>query len=74
MHLINHNLLIAKLDAHSFDKNDLAFIRDKLIERKQRTKINNTYSSWKHIKYGVPQGSILGRLLFNISIMIYSSI
>ena len=42
---INHNLLIAKLEAYGFDKNSLTFILDYLKDRKQRTKINNSYSS-----------------------------
>ena len=37
-----------------------------LSNRRQRTKINESCSSWKEILFSVPQGSILGPLLFNI--------
>ena len=62
---IDHELLIAKLHAYGFDNDVLKFIYSYLKERKQRTKINSSYSSFAEILFGVPQGSILGPLLFN---------
>ena len=63
-----HSLLLAKLSTYGFDMKALHFISDYVKDRKQRTKISDTYSSWEEILYGAPQGSILGLLLFNIDL------
>ena len=63
---INHELLLAKLYAYGFEKNVLRLIRSYLTERWQRTKINHSFSSWTELLQSVPQGSVLGPLLFNI--------
>ena len=61
-----HDLLLAKLNAYGFSLPALRLVQSYLSNRKQRTKINSEFSPWEEILFGVPQGSILGPLLFNI--------
>ena len=66
--LMDHKLLIAKLFAYGFDKNAPSLIKSYLSDRWQRVKINSSYSSWFALLVGMPQGSILGPLIFNLYI------
>ena len=65
---INHDHLLPKLRAYGFSNNGLNLMCSNLKNRKQRTQINNNFSSEKNIIAGVPQGSIDGPLLFNLFI------
>ena len=65
---INHPLLLAKLHAYGFSKQVLAVICSHLSNQKQKIKINNVFSSWKDFILGVPQGPVLGPLLFKIDL------
>ena len=60
------DLLIAKLHAYGFSEKSVIFIYSYLKRRKQNVKIDNIFSSFQTLLSGVPQGSILGPILFNI--------
>ena len=62
----SHDLLIATLNASGFSLPALKLVHSYLSNREQRKNIHNTYSSWEETLFGVPQGSILGPMLFNI--------
>ena len=63
---LNHKLLIAKHHAYGFNRDSVKLINDDLSNRWQKTKINKCFSSWAELIQRVPQGSVLGLLLFNI--------
>ena len=65
---ISHDLLIAKMHAFGFSLDAVTFSCSYLKRRKQNVRINNTYNVFQILLSGVPQGSILGPLLFNIFI------
>ena len=62
---LSQELLLAKLHAYGFSIVALRLIHGYLTNRQQRTKINMSFSSWEKIVFGVPQGSMLGPLLFD---------
>ena len=63
---LDHELLIAKLNAYGFSLTALKLVHNYLINRKQRAKINSSYSSLLEIMFVVPQRSVLEPLLLNI--------
>ena len=65
---ISHDMLIAKLNAYGFDQNGLNAIHNDLFRRSQKTKVTSSFSDLLDILCGVPQGSILGLLLFNVNL------
>ena len=61
-----HDLLFTKFDAYGIGKSGLNLLLSYLLNRKQSTKVNSKYSDWYDIIRGIPQGSILGPLIFNL--------
>ena len=61
--VLNHELLIAKLHAYGFD---IKLVNSYLTKRWQKTKARSSFSTWSELLQGVPQGSVLESILFNI--------
>ena len=63
-----HDLLLAKMEAYGFSIYCLELVHSYLVGRKQRVKIDTSFSAWQEIKSGAPQGSVLGHFLCTLYI------
>ena len=63
---LHRDILIAKLHAYGFEMKAIKLIYSYLINKTQTVKVKGEYSARRQFKAGVPQGSLLGVLLFNV--------
>ena len=65
---VNHSILLSKMEKYGVRGHALKIFTSYLKDRRHRTKVGENFSTWKVLNIGVPQGSILGPLLFLVYI------
>ena len=68
LNLVDHQILLKKLQCYKCNDSCLSWFESYLCSKTQRVSLNNNFSEASDVIYGVPQGSILGPLLFLIFI------
>ena len=66
--LVDHDILLKKLAIYLKNSSSLPFFKSYLHNRKECVLLRGSYSSKESVKYGVPQGSVLGPILFSLFI------
>ena len=64
--VVDHGIMLEKLKIYGFDENLVSWMESYLSDRKQKVYIDGAYSEELNLEAGVPQGSILGPLLYVI--------
>ena len=66
--IVSHEILLKKLDKYGFSESAIQFIKSYLTNRVVEVQVENSISKRFRVDYGVPQGSVMGPLLYTIMI------